>query len=55
MGMKERIDYFLQKLSEMTKDEADFTQHICTWDNDDKAAFLFAKRIFEENMDDTDE
>jgi hypothetical protein len=46
--MKEKIHKFLKYLSQLTKDEAEFIEHILSWTDEEKAAFMFAKRIFED-------
>lgn len=46
--MKEKIDKFLQYFTTITKEECDFIEHILRWDDETKAAFFFAKSIFEE-------
>lgn len=46
--MKELIDKNLKYLSQLTKEEADFIEHILKWDDEQKTAFMFAKHIFEE-------
>lgn len=53
--MKEKIDYFIQYLTTITKDEADFILHVLNWDNDVKAAFKIAKQIFEETEEEDEE
>ncbi len=46
--MKEKIDLMLKNLSQMTKEQADFIEEILKWNDEERAAFMFAKRIFEE-------
>ena len=48
--MKEKIKYFMKLLSTLTKEEADFISDILHWEAEDKAAFIFAKRMFEEEF-----
>ncbi len=48
MDMKEKIDHFLKQLGNITKEQADWIEEVLTWDDETKAGFLFAKRIFEE-------
>jgi len=50
--MKEKIEKNLKYLSELTKDEADFIENILKWDEEQKTAFMFAKRIFEDKDED---
>ncbi len=49
--MKEKIDKFIEYFTEITKEECDKIETILRWDDETKAAFLFAKSIFEEEMD----
>ncbi len=49
--MHEKIDKCIEFLSTITKEEADYIESIVKWDDEKKAAFMFAKRIFEEKMD----
>ena len=46
--MKEKIEKFLDFLPTISKHESDFILGILQWSNEDKAAFIFAKQIFEE-------
>lgn len=50
--MKEKIDKFIQYFTIITKEQADFMEDIIKWDDETKSAFMFAKRIFEEKIDD---
>jgi hypothetical protein len=50
--MKELIDKNLKYLTQITKEEADFAAHILAWDDMQRFAFLFAKKIFEEEIND---
>ncbi len=45
--MKEIIDEMMEKLPQLTKEEADFIETVLKWDSEKKAAFMIAKRIFE--------
>lgn len=38
----------LDVLTQLTKEEADNIEHIVRWTNEERAAFLFAKKIFDE-------
>jgi hypothetical protein len=49
--MKSKIDKNLEYLSQLTKEEADWIVHILKWDDEQKLAFMTAKKIFEENLD----
>jgi hypothetical protein len=51
--MKEKIDYFLNLFPQLTKDEADLIEKVIGWDPDKKAAFIIAKRIFEDQREST--
>lgn len=44
--MKEKIDKFLEYFKTITKEEADYIESILKWNNENKAAFMNAKRIF---------
>ena len=46
--MKEKIDKFLNYFTTITKEESDYIESVLMWDDETKAAFFFAKRIFEE-------
>lgn len=53
MLMEERIDYFFNYLTTITRDEADFIYEILTWDAETKYAFIMAKQLFEATIDKT--
>lgn len=46
--MKEKIDYFLDYFTKITKEECEFIKSILNWDDETKVAFRLAKQIFEE-------
>jgi hypothetical protein len=46
--MKEKIDKFIDFFTTITKEECDNIEEILSWDDETKAAFFLAKRIFEE-------
>lgn len=46
--MKEKIDKFLKYFTTITKEESDYIEEILKWDDETRAAFLFAKRMFED-------
>jgi hypothetical protein len=46
--VKEKIDKFLEYFTTITKEECDYVESILMWDDETRAAFFFAKRIFEE-------
>jgi hypothetical protein len=48
----QQVDHFIALLPTMTKEEADFIETVLKWDNDEKAAFILAKRVFETEDDD---
>lgn len=50
MSITEKIDHFVQKLSELTKEESDFVEDILKWSDEDRAAFPLAKSFFEDAM-----
>jgi len=45
--MKEKVDEFMKILLRISKKEADFIEDILNWTNEDKAAFLLAKKLHE--------
>ena len=49
--MGPKIDHFLKLLPQLTKEEADLIETVVKWDDETRAAFMFAKRIFEEEDD----
>lgn len=49
--MKEKIDKFIQFFTTITKEECDYIEEILKWDDESRAAFFFAKRIFEEDLE----
>lgn len=46
--MKKIIDYWLDKFPQMTKEDADYIESVVKWTDEQRAGFMFAKRIFEE-------
>ena len=50
-SMPERIDEFLKYFTKITKEECDYIESILKWDDEMRAAFFLAKRIFEEEED----
>lgn len=46
--MKEEIDKMIGYLTTLTKEEANFIEHVLEWPDEYKTAFILAKRIFEE-------
>lgn len=43
------IDYFMQEfLPSITQEESDMVYGILSWEEDKKAAFILAKRLFED-------
>lgn len=53
--MKEKIDKFIEYFTTITQEESDYIQDILRWDDETKAAFMFAKRMFEEKYEVEDE
>lgn len=51
IAMTDMIDYCLEMLSSMTKEEADYIQAILRWNDEQKTAFFLAKKIFEEKSE----
>lgn len=52
--MKDLIDKNLKYLTQLKKKESDFIHHILTWDDNQRFAFLWAKRLFEEKTNDNE-
>lgn len=52
--MHEKIKMFLEYFSTITKEECDYIEDIIKWDDETKAAFMFAKRIFEDKDNEVD-
>jgi hypothetical protein len=50
--MKKEIDFFLEYLSTITKEESDYIESILKWDDEKRLAFMFAKKIFEQRIED---
>ncbi len=50
--MKEKIEKNIDYLTQLTKEESDFIEHILMWDDEQKMSFIMAKRIFEECVND---
>ena len=48
---KEKLEKFLNYLTFLTQDEANFIEEIIRWKDEDKMTFILAKRIFEEAED----
>lgn len=46
--MQEKIRKFIEYFTTITKEECDYIESIVKWDDETRAAFMFAKRIFEE-------
>lgn len=49
--MKDKIEKFVEYLTTITKEDADFIEDVLKWDDESKAAFRFAKRLFDEDED----
>ncbi len=52
MTMISKIREFLEWFPTITKEEAAFVEEITKWDEEKRAAFGFARRIFEEDEED---
>lgn len=48
LSLTEKMDKFVAWFPTITKEECDFIEKILRWDDETRAAFSFAKRIFEE-------
>lgn len=46
--MQEKIQKFIEYFTTITKEESDYIESILKWDDETRAAFMFANRIFEE-------
>jgi hypothetical protein len=46
--MQQKINYFIKYFTKITKEQADFMEDILKWDDETRAAFMVAKRIFDE-------
>lgn len=46
--MKEHIEKFIELLQQLTKEEADLIEIVIKWPDEKKAAYLFAKQMFDE-------
>jgi len=49
--VKKELDYAFLFLPQLTKEEADFLLQACQWTDVQRAAFIIAKQLFEENDD----
>jgi len=47
-SMKEMISEFMKLFPKITKEESDYIEEVLKWSDERKAAFFFAKKIFEE-------
>ncbi len=48
MTFTQKLDCFTNTVfPQITKEESDFIAEICAWDSDTRNAFMFAKRLFE--------
>jgi hypothetical protein len=50
--MKEEIDIMMKYLSQLTEEEANWIQDILNWTDQQRIAFKFAKKIFDEEDED---
>lgn len=51
LSLTQKMDQFMEWFPKITKEESDFIESILHWDDETKAAFNFAKRMFEEPDD----
>ncbi len=47
-SLTELITKFIKYFTTITKEEADYIEEIMKWDDETRAAFMFAKRMFDE-------
>lgn len=52
--MKDLIKKFMHDFTQMTEEEADFVESILKWDDEKRAAYILAKRMFEDDLEETD-
>lgn len=50
-SFSELIDHYLKQLPNMSKEEADFIESVIRLPDENKNAFMLAKRIFEDKND----
>jgi hypothetical protein len=48
--MRKLIEHNLYYLTQLTKEDADFIEHVLKWDDEQRQAFMLAKRIFEDDL-----
>lgn len=48
LSLPKKIEKFTEWFPTITKEESDFIEKIASWDTETKAAFLLAKRFFED-------
>lgn len=48
--MKEEVEEMLEYLEKLTKEEADFVEHVLSWPHEYKSAFIVAKCIFDQEF-----
>lgn len=48
LSFTQKMDKFIAIFSTMTKEESDYIAEICSWDDEMRSAFMFAKRVFED-------
>lgn len=47
-SITEWIDHYIKLFPQMTKEESDAIENILKWEDDRKAGFMMAKRLFED-------
>lgn len=50
--MKEKIEKFIEYFATIPKEELEYVETILKWDSETKGAFIFAKKIFEDEDED---
>jgi hypothetical protein len=48
LSLTQRMDEFLHWFPKITKEDSDLIGEVCSWDDETRSAFMFAKRIFEQ-------
>jgi hypothetical protein len=49
--MKENIEVMLEYLTSLTREEADFAEHVLLWPHELKSAFMIAKKLLDQKDD----
>ena len=48
LSIPDKMDYFMNYFTKITKEESYYIDYVLSWDDETKAAFRMAKRVFEE-------